>query len=223
MRLFGIDIGRAETGYVGYDTESKEIILNNTIVLPIGKMRTKSGGINPTAYRLTTFRERFQEDLFKAIVGHDAFGMIEDYAYGDQQITLEDFRKMDKMSLEVAEMHGVVYEAMAEIGIHYYKVPPSQLKCFITGNGQCEKLDMIKALKSKYNKELETHHEYDALGCVHILRYLLAYLGNPESLHEGTYEKMVCTQIAYDGKYSGVSAKIRSLLITEASTEDSWK
>ncbi len=220
MRLFGIDIGRAETGYVGYDTDLKEIILRDTIVLPIAKMRTASGSVNPTAYRLRLFREIFQENMFIASAEHPSFAMIEDYAYGDQSISLDDFRKMDKMSLEVAEMHGVVYEALAKINIPYYKVPPSQLKCFVTGDGRCEKIDMIKALQPKYGSELETHHEYDALGCIHLLRYLFAYLKDPNSLRDGTYEKMVCTQIAYDTKYSGVTTMFHKLTISEASPTD---
>ncbi|MCK5608674.1 hypothetical protein KAR91_42750, partial [Candidatus Pacearchaeota archaeon] len=96
MRLFGIDIGRAETGYVGYDTDLREIILRDTIVLPIAKMRRLSEGVNPSAYRLTKFREVFQEKIFIASTQHPSFAMIEDYAYGDQTISLDDFRKMDK-------------------------------------------------------------------------------------------------------------------------------
>ena len=184
-------------------------------------MRRLSEGVNPSAYRLTKFREVFQEKIFIASTQHPSFAMIEDYAYGDQTISLDDFRKMDKMSLEVAEMHGVVYQSLAEIHVPYYKVPPSQLKCFVTGDGRCEKIDMIKSLQPKYNKcKLETHHEYDALGCVHLLRYLLAYLKKPDSLKDGTYEKMVCTQIAYDPKYSSITAMIHKLIISEASPTD---
>jgi hypothetical protein len=220
MRLFGIDIGRAETGYASYDTDTKEVFLSNTIALPIGKMRKESMGINPSAYRLARFRTAFQEDIYKAQNGFfhgeteraECFAMIEDYAYGDQQITLEDFRKMDKMSLEVAEMSGVVYEVMASRGIPYYKVAPSQLKCFVTGDGRCEKLDMVKALQPKYGCNLDTHHEYDALGCIHVLRYLFAYLKNPDALKDGTYEKNVCIQLAYDTKYASITGMISTAL-----------
>ena len=213
MRLFGIDVGRAETGYCAYDIEKKEIVLSETIALPIAKMRSRTNNINPSAYRLTKFKEVFMEDIFKARVGFESnsFAMIEDYAYGDQSITLDDFRKMDKMSLEVAEMHGVVYETLADLKIPYYKIPPSQLKCFVTGNGRCEKADMIKALHEEYKCDLNTHHEYDALGCIHVLRFLIAYVKNPSVFHDGTYEKMVCTQLSYDAKYSGVTALIRKI------------
>jgi len=207
VKTIGIDIGRANTGLVIFDNDEKSIVANATIQLPIAKVR-KVSPFNATSHRLYFLQQNLKTFIlgpggFKK--GDKALAVIEDYAYGDQRMTLEQFRKMDKMSLEVGEAHGIVYAALAEIGIPMIKVAPSQMKYFIAGDGQCEKTQIIKTMHKTYRVPLDDDHQYDALALCHMGRYYIIFCSSPGVIKEGTYEYNTMINIAFDMRHAAVS------------------
>lgn len=215
MKYIGYDIGRANTGITIYDSISK-VVHYMTVELPISKVRSRAL-FNPTSCRLDLLKEavtafmcahldvRLRDNDSQYNIEEDCLAIVEDYAYGDQKITLEEFRKMDKMSLEVGETAGVIYQTIFNFGIPMIKVAPSQMKYFVTGNGRCEKTQIIKAMYEIYKVSMEDDHQYDALALCHIGRYFTLFCKNQEAIPEGTYEYNVVTRLAYDQKYVAVS------------------
>jgi hypothetical protein len=179
-----------------------------TIELPISKMRPKAL-FNPHSCRLNELKHGMtyfiRSHVDTGCDGEECIAIVEDYAYGDQKISLEEFRKMDKMTLELGEVHGVVYQSLYDMSIPMIKVAPSQMKYFVTGNGRCEKTAVIKAMYEQYKVSMEDDHQYDALALCHIGRYFVLFCTNPSAIPEGTYEYNVVTRLAYDQKYVGIS------------------
>ena len=207
MKVIGIDIGRANTGTVIYDTIEKEVTAFTTIELPIAKVK-RHAKFNATSYRLALLHDsliRFIERNIDTSCGEPALAVIEDYAYGNAKISLEEFRKMDKMTLEVGEVNGVVYMTIYQLGIPMIKISPTQLKYFVTGDGSCDKIDVIRSMHKRYRYPLEDDHQYDALALCHIGRYYCVFCKNPASIPEGSYEYNVMINLAFDMKYASVS------------------
>jgi Holliday junction resolvasome RuvABC endonuclease subunit len=214
MLLIATDVGRANTGLVIYDTEDKDVILNRTISLQLAKMREQSRNINPSAWRLSKLQTEYTTAILSKYTISDelnAVGVVEGYAYGDANMTLEDMRNIDRASLELAECHGIVYSTLAMLKIPFYVIAPTQMKLFVGGDGHCEKTDIIKAMHNQYGVNLKTDHEYDALGLIHMLRYLVAYIRNSDALPE-CYEKRVCEQLVYDTRFVGITSSITAVV-----------
>ncbi len=210
MKHIGVDIGRANTGVTIYDSILKTV-RSMTIELPIHKMRSKAL-FNPHSYRLSEARNTFISFVCNHVdidmLGHQGekcIAIVEDYAYGDKKITVEEFRKMDKMSLELAEVYGVIKEALFAMEIPIVMISPSQLKYFVTGNGRCEKTAIIKEMFRIYKASLSDDHQYDALALCHIGRYFTLFCQNQKAIPEGSYEYNVVTKLAYDEKYSPIA------------------
>lgn len=209
--IFGIDPGRANTGLVRWNNIDKKIDLADTIVMSLSTARKKSQ-FNPTAYRLEKMRQEF--DAFLRSHGDlsgRSLAVIEDYAYGDE-LSYEDFRKIDRKTLEVGESHGTIYSTLSENHVPYIKVAPTQLKLFVAGDGRADKTVVMKSLYDLYRVPLENDHEYDALACAHVGRYFALYCMYPSSLKEGTYEQMVVSQIAYHKQYESIRHFLHSMI-----------
>jgi len=214
MKIVGVDVGRANTGIIIYDFNKKRIEHAGTISLPIQKMRNEEK-MNPKAWRLMTMYGKMCEILGRWAGREGGLAVIEDYAYGDVNITLEQFRKMDKMALEVGESHGVCYAALATWRIPFIKVAPTQLKLFITGNGSCEKPEIMKVLQPMYEDkidcDLKDDHQYDALGLAHMGRYYVTFCKNSSVFTEGTYEYSVMVELAYKSEHRNITNWISKL------------
>jgi Holliday junction resolvasome RuvABC endonuclease subunit len=204
LKLLGFDPGRANTGLAALDTDTRDIGFK-TISIPIYKARRMSP-INPTSYRLFSLHKELKKwiSAYTTQKGH-ILAIVEDYAYGDQKMTLENFRTMDKMSLEVGEAHGVIYQTLFSYGIPMIKVAPSQMKYFITGNGRCEKTEIIKRMHAQYGVPMEDDHQYDALALVHIGRYFVLFCKDQKAIPVGSYEYNVITGLAYQEKYAPIA------------------
>jgi len=209
MKLIGIDVGRANTGIVIYDADLKKVIENITIEIPIAKAR-REFFFNPSSGRLLFIYNEVGRILKKVLTIEDlkigqSLAIVEDYAYGKNKISIEEFRKMDKMSLEVGEAHGAVYIALRELNIPMIKVSPTQLKCFITGDGTSGKSEVIRFGSIIYHEMLDDDHQYDALALCHIGRYYIVYCKNQKSIEEGSYEYNAIVGIAYQPRFANVS------------------
>ena len=206
MKVFGFDPGRANTGMIDFNMDNKKVENFDTIELPIAKMRNEIP-FNQVAHRLKLLQNAVYEFIVKGIerTKDMPLAVIEEYTYGDMGLSYEEFRKADKDVLGVGETHGAIMAVLAGFRIPYIKVIPSQMKYFITGNGHCTKMEIIKAMAKEYQVAMDDDHQYDALALVHIGRYFLAFCKNPTVITEGSYEYNVIVNIAYNQRYVGVS------------------
>lgn len=210
VKVFGFDIGRANTGMSVYDVDNKKITDFKTVSLPIAKVRTISMH-NPEMLRLAMLYNATLAFIKKNISDDEkqkSLAVVEDYAYGVTGMTNDELRKIDKKSLEVSEAHGVVYAAIAMMGLSTIKVEPTRMKLFITGNGRCEKTDIIKKMNEIYGVNMQDDHQYDSLGLVHIGRYFIVFCKNQGAIKEGSYEYNVCVDLAFNRKHLDVSRQL---------------
>jgi Holliday junction resolvasome RuvABC endonuclease subunit len=167
--------------------------------------------VNPEFARLFLLSRAVEKFIKEEIIQKEcqsALAIVEDYAYGDSTISIEEFRKMDKMSLEVAEAYGVILSILASYSVPTIKVTPSQMKYFVTGDGHCQKTDIIKKMYKIYDVVMNDDHQYDALALAHIGRYFVLFCQNQNIIPEGTYEYNVIVRLAYDQKYTMVSKEL---------------
>jgi Holliday junction resolvasome RuvABC endonuclease subunit len=81
------------------------------------------------------------------------FGVLEDYSYGsvNKKFTL-------------GEVGGVIKITLLDAGISFLAAPPKLLKKFVTGRGNANKEDMLKAINQKYSLDLTDDNLADACG-----------------------------------------------------------
>jgi Holliday junction resolvasome RuvABC endonuclease subunit len=220
MDIIGIDPGRANTGIAMYNTQSKSIVMAETIELPIPMMR-KMFRYSPAVARLSILSSQIREILNNSITSVP-IAFIEDYAYGATGTTKEDLLTMDRDVLGVAESYGAIMSVIGSKNIPTVFVPPSQLKLFISGDGRCEKTEIIKIMSSTYdltNVNANTDHAYDAIALCHLGRYFVAFCRKPGILEEGKYETSVITQLAYSNRFRDVTSYLEEIFKSVASKE----
>jgi hypothetical protein len=223
--IIGCDTGRANVGICGYDRKLKSISLSTTFKFSLALARRESQ-FNPSAYRVSAIDDEFftlLSRLEKKFDPSEILGVVEDYAYGADNLQeivkrskgKDDLRRRlnellknsDRDPWGLAECSGVILANFARFKIPFIKIPPTQLKLFITGDGRAPKTLMMKTLKAEYGVALDTDHEFDALGLCHIGRYFCVFCENPGAFKKG-YEREVMSSIAFDGKYRDVAIAI---------------
>lgn len=207
LTIIGVDPGRRHTGICAWSMREKRVVGNMTFNMSVDQAR-KESPFNPEWWRLHCLRGeivQFCEDFPNPV------GVIEQYPfYG--KMTKEDFEKMDKSIMDLAETHGAIQCALAQLNAPSVKVTPTQVKCFVTGNGAADKRQVIKSVFAMYGTALEDEHQFDAMCMCHIGRYLVVFIVDPWRLKKGTYEYNTCNDIKMYFKHKGFAEAILTLL-----------
>ena len=78
------------------------------------------------------------------------------------------FASRSGMAVSIGELGGLVREMLSTIPKHFIEIPPSQLKKFITGKGNCEKNLMLLKTFKMFNEEFDNNNICDAFGLAKI-------------------------------------------------------
>ncbi len=93
-------------------------------------------------------------------------------AYDDVHIAMEGYANGRTFNREkMGELGGIVKLAHATVfGTDPTVVPPTSLKKFVTGKGTASKDDMVKAVQSKWSKDVKNNNIADAYGLAEYMR-----------------------------------------------------
>jgi len=81
-------------------------------------------------------------------------------------------------SFDLGELGGLVRLVLHDAGIPFLVVAPTQLKQFITGNGQATKEKMRQAVLDKWGMDFEQDDECDAFGLAQVARAIHMNIGS---------------------------------------------
>lgn len=73
-------------------------------------------------------------------------------------------------AFDIGELGGVIKLALWSKGIPYHLVPPTQVKRYVTGKGNCQKNMIIMAVYKEWGHEAKDDNEADSLALSHIAR-----------------------------------------------------
>ena len=136
----GIDLSLSATGVVLINSR-KKIILKK--VIKTKKLRGME--------RLLFIKQELLNLLIEHKVSQCA---IEGYSFGSNGRAL----------FNIGELGGVVRLALHENSIHFFDIPPTSLKAFITDNGGADKEMVIQAINKDYGILFKDNNEADAYG-----------------------------------------------------------
>jgi crossover junction endodeoxyribonuclease RuvC len=92
--------------------------------------------------------------------------LIEGYAFGAKGASV----------VTLGEFGGILRDRICGFADATIEVPPTTLKKFITGKGNCKKLDVVSALSAKYGIAFKTDNHADAFGLAQLGRAVLGYM-----------------------------------------------
>jgi crossover junction endodeoxyribonuclease RuvC len=145
MRIVvGIDQSATSTGICGLD-ESGCIVFLDRIVPPKSVKDTE---------RLVYIRDAIRTCVSKYTV---VMAIMEGYSYGSTN-----------KKFILGEVGAVVKLTMADADIPLKGAAPTQLKKFVTGNGNSSKQQIIASIKHKWNVEIAQNDMADAYGLARI-------------------------------------------------------
>lgn len=99
--------------------------------------------------------------------------LIEGYSFGSKGASV----------ITLGEFGGVLRNAIVGIADYTVEVPPTVLKKFITGKGNCGKLEVVTSLSVKYGIEFKSDNHADSFGLAVLGRAVLGFI-EPTNKHQ---------------------------------------
>lgn len=152
--IVAFDLSLTRTGWARYTTVLDEATIT------VGTITPKSTGMP----RLAEIRQQVL-DLAEAA----SLVLVEGYSYGSKGSAV----------VNIGELGGVVRLALFEAGHIVTEVPPSCLKKYATGRGNCGKDEVLAAAIRRLWYQGHDHNESDARW---LLEMALAWQGRPEAV-----------------------------------------
>lgn len=143
MKIVGLDLSLTDTGWAC--CESDEVLIG---VYELGRVQPKTMGMR----RL----QQIRDEVLTLCAGADLV-LIEGYSFGSAQ------KKKNSQAHATGEMGGVVRLALYEEDLAVAEMPPTSLKKFATGKGQCEKGLVLAEAVRRLGYKGGNHNEADAL------------------------------------------------------------
>jgi len=178
MVAVGCDFGLVKSGIVivnqDFEIESQNLI------------RVKSKG----AERLCDIENAFNSILtpYRPL---DVEVFVEGYAYG---------AKYQRESL--AELGGVMRRYLHLANLHFWIIPPTSLKLFVTGTGKASKNYMKKCTKEKWDKVFKSDDVCDAYGMSRLGMSVMRVLKGVDGYkHLEQYQQNVLKDILYNQEF----------------------
>lgn len=136
--IIGLDLSLSRTGISLFWNDSLEAHTLN--------IRSAERGMK----RLVDLEQKLKFTLYP--FREKAFVVFEDYSFGSRGRNL----------FGLIEWGGVARTAVYKMGVNIITVSPKTLKKFVTGNGNANKEDMMKAVKELWGYEATNNDEADA-------------------------------------------------------------
>lgn len=137
-KVLGLDTSLSSTGYA-YQSAGK---------LNTGRVTTdKLRGL----HRLVYLRNQIEKIISASC---PTLIVYEDYAMGARGNNM----------FHIGELGGVLKTLIWEKGIDLLLIPPTTMKSVIAGSGRADKIEIIKALKNRFDLSVNQHDEADATG-----------------------------------------------------------
>lgn len=139
--------------------------------------------------RMDRYEELLKEPLAFIQQNKPQLIVLEGYSYGSK----------GRGTITLGEFGGVLRYSLRSYMDRLIEVPPTVLKKFTTGSGNCSKDKMVSLASSKYRMVFNTNNEVDAF-CLAKLGMCLTGYDSPTANYQekviedlkGTYSKLVC-------------------------------
>jgi Holliday junction resolvasome RuvABC endonuclease subunit len=99
----------------------------------------------------------------------------------------------------LGEFGGILRNHIVGIADYTVEIPPTVLKKFITGKGNCGKLEIVTSLSAKYGIEFKSDNHADSFGLAVLGRAVLGFL-EPTNKHQrdavATVQKLLSQETA---------------------------
>lgn len=145
MKSLGLDLSLSDTGVVLYDSDAKRAVL----------VKSLTTGKSSSVY------ERFMRI-------RDSVSELVDDVRPDT-IAIEGFVRFSPSVIQLAGLGSIVRLQLAEMGYGFWDVPPTTLKKFSTGKGNCKKDLVLKEVYRRWKFDTDNDNIADA--------YVLARMG----------------------------------------------
>lgn len=176
MRIMGVDTS-TKTGYVILDTEGD--------VLKVGVLNFK-----PSPNRFQRF-DHYAQSLIKLV-----------HEYQVELVIIEGYSFAGKFNNSLQyELGAVLRYLMYLTNVLFVEVPPTSLKKFVTGKGNCKKDLMLLNVYKRWDFDTEDDNEADAYGLAQFGR---AMIGEPTGVPAVNFtavekvlngDQLVCKQL----------------------------
>jgi len=159
MYYLGIDYSLNKTGYVLLKSNHGAVK-----VITYGVLDNKKHLKGPS--RLVWLSIEFSKLLRRFKTSHVIVG-VEGYSFGSRSgmaFSIGEGGGILKLLLELKKLKGKIKE--------FYYIPPTKLKKFVTGKGNCEKSLILKAVYKKWNFDTDDDNIADAYGIAIMTSYI---------------------------------------------------
>lgn len=90
------------------------------------------------------------------------FSKIKKYNIGKVFIEGQSFGSRGQATLSIAQLHGVMMYFLIKKKVPFVLIPPSQVKKYITGRGNCKKSLILKCLYKYYGIDIDQEDMADS-------------------------------------------------------------
>jgi crossover junction endodeoxyribonuclease RuvC len=99
--------------------------------------------------------------------------LIEGYSFGSKGASV----------VTLGEFGGILRNTIVGIADHTIEVAPKVLKKFVTGKGNCGKIEVVTSLSAKYGIEFKSDNHADSFGLAVLGRAVLGFV-EPTNKHQ---------------------------------------
>ena len=126
----------------------------------------------------TFYETNFTSSMITSDRWEGTVKIVLDFARKSDIIFIEDYAHGAKGSAKSSlyELGGIIRYELGKIPKTFYAVPPTSLKKFVTGKGNCPKSLILKEVYKRWNADVDSDNIADAFGLVKMAEGCLGML-----------------------------------------------